>query len=35
MGKGPEQILFQGGHTEGLETSERMLNINSHQKDAN
>ena len=22
MGKGPEQTLFQGGHTEGLETYE-------------
>ena len=35
MGKGPEQTLFQGGHTEGPETYERMLSITSHQRDAN
>ena len=31
MGKGPEQILLQGGHTE---TYEKMLSITSHQRDA-
>ena len=36
MGKGPEQTLLQGGHTEGPEAYERMLlNITSHQRDAN
>ena len=35
MGKGPEQTLLQGGHTEGPETYEKILNINSHQRDAN
>ena len=35
MGKGPEQILLQGGHTEGPETYEKMLNITSHQRNAN
>ena len=35
MGKGPEQTLFQGGHTEGPETYERMLSITRHQRDAN
>ena len=35
MGKEPKQTLLQGGHTEGLETYERMLNITSHQRDAN
>ena len=35
MGKGPEQILLQEGHTEGSETYERMLSITSHQRDAN
>ena len=35
MGKGPEQTLLQGGHTEGPETYERILNITSHQRDAN
>ena len=34
MGKGPEQTLLQGGHTEGPETYERMLSITSHQRDA-
>ena len=34
MGKGPEQTLFEGGHTEGPKTYERMLSISSHQKDA-
>ena len=35
MGKGPEQTLLQGAHTEEPETYERMLNITSHQRDAN
>ena len=35
MGKGPEQTILQGGHTEGPDTYERMFNITSHQKDAN
>ena len=35
MGKGPEQTLLQGGHTQGPETYERMLSITSHQRDAN
>ena len=35
MGKGLKQTLLQGGHTEGPETYEKMLNITSHQRDAN
>ena len=35
MGKGSEQTLLQGRHTEGPETYERMLSITSHQRDAN
>ena len=35
MGKGHEQTLLQGGHTEGPETYERMLSITSHPRDAN
>ena len=35
MGKGTEQTLLQGGHTEGPETSEKMLSITSHQRDTN
>ena len=35
MGKGLEQTLLQGRHTEGPETYEKMLSITSHQKDAN
>ena len=35
MGKGPEQAVPQGGHTEGPETYERMLSITRHQRDAN
>ena len=35
MGKGPEQTLLQGGHTEGSETYEKMLSITSHKRDAN
>ena len=35
MGKGLEQTLLQGRHTEGSETYEKMLSITSHQRDAN
>ena len=35
MGKGLEQTLLQGGHTEGPETYEKMLSITSYQRDAN
>ena len=35
MGKGIEQTLLQGRHTEGPETYEKMLSITSHQRDAN
>ena len=35
MGKGHEQTLLQGGHTEGPESYERMLSITSHQRNAN
>ena len=35
MGKGLEQTLLQGRHTEGPETHEKMLSISSHQRDAN
>ena len=35
MGKGLEQTLLQGKHTEGPETYEKMLSIASHQRDAN
>ena len=35
MGKGPEQTLLQRGHTEHPETHEGMLDITSHQRDAN
>ena len=34
MGKGFEQTLLQGGHTEGPETYEKMLIITGHQRDA-
>ena len=34
VGKGLEQTRFQGGHTEGPETYEKMLEITSHQRDA-
>ena len=34
-GKGLEQTLLQGRHTEGPETYEKMLSITSHQRDAN
>ena len=34
MGKGLEQTLLQGRHTEGPETYEKMLSITSHQQDA-
>ena len=35
MGKGLEETLLQGGHTEGPETHEKMLSVTSHQGDAN
>ena len=35
IGKGLEQTLLQGRHTEGPETYEKMLNIASDQRDAN
>ena len=35
MGKGPKQTLLQRGHTEHPETHEGMLDIASHQRDAN
>ena len=35
MGKGLEQTLLPGTHTEGPETYEKMLSITSHQRDAN
>ena len=35
VGKGSEQTLLQGGHTEALEMYEKMLNIVSHQRDIN
>ena len=35
MGKGPEQTILQGGHTEGPETYEKMLSITRHQRVAN
>ena len=34
MGKGLEQTLLQGGHTEGPETYEGMFSITNHQRDA-
>ena len=35
MGKGLQQTLLQGRHSEGPETYEKMLSITSHQRDAN
>ena len=35
MGKGPEQSLLQGGHTESPETYEKKLSITIHQRDVN
>ena len=35
MGKRLELTLLLGGHTEDLETYEKMLSITSHQRDAN
>ena len=32
MGKGPEEILLQGEHTEGPKAYERMLNINPSER---
>ena len=34
MGKGLEQTLLQGRHTEGPETYEKMLSIASYQRNA-
>ena len=33
MGKGLEQTLLQGRHTEGPETYEKMISDTSHQRD--
>ena len=33
MGKGPEKILLQKGHTDDPQTYEKMLNVTSHQRD--
>ena len=35
MGKGLEQTLLQGRHSEGPETYGKMFSITSHQSDAN
>ena len=35
MGKGFEQPLLKGGHTEDPETYEKMLSVTSYQRDAN
>ena len=35
MGKGPEQTLLQGRHTEVPGAYERVLSITNHQRDAN
>ena len=35
MGRGLEQTLLQGRHTEGPESYEKMLSITSDQRDAN
>ena len=35
MGKGPEETLLQGGHTDGQHTYEKMLNITNNQTNAN
>ena len=35
IGKGLEQTLLQGRHTEGPETYEKRLSITSHQREAN
>ena len=35
MGKKPEETLLQGGHTDGPQTYQRMLNIINHQRGAN
>ena len=32
MGKGPEQMLLQGRHTDGQQTYEKMLDVTKHQK---
>ena len=35
MGKGSEQTVHQGGHTEGPETYEMILSTTTHWRDAN
>ena len=35
MGTGCEQTLLQGGLTDGPQKYEKMLDITSHQRDAN
>ena len=35
MGKEPDQILLQRGHTDGQQTYEKMLNVINHEKNAN
>ena len=35
MGKGLEQTLLQGEHTEGPEMYKKILSITRHQRDAN
>ena len=35
MGRGPEQTLLPRGHTNGLQTYEKMLNIASYQGNEN
>ena len=35
IGKSPEHMLLQRGHTNGQQTYEIMLSITNHQRDAN
>ena len=35
MGKGPEQVFFQGRHTNGQQVHEKVLNNINHQGNAN
>ena len=35
MGKGLEQTLLQGGHTEGPKSQEKVFNITGHKREAN
>ena len=35
MSKGPEQTLLPRGHTDGQQTYEKMLNVTTHQRNAN